>query len=176
MTMMKKFFQGMVMVMCISMLLSLFGCGKEKPQILDGPDMAYVPQWTEFTISRSDSYAQYNFWFTVTDADPNALVTGECLDEDGTRYEAETGIPISEEALWTLRRMDLEKLSEAVEMPDDFPELLDDSIITLLVTLENGAVVKKNVSSDLSFEIYQLLLPFFAKNQATAANIDAPIS
>jgi len=174
--MMKNAFRWMVMVMCISILLSLFGCGREKSQILDGPDMGYVPLWTEFTISRSDSFAQYNFWFTVIDANPNALVTGECRDEDGTRYEAETGIPISAEALWTLRRMDLEKLSEAVEMPDDFPELLDGSIITLSVTLENGVVVKKSVSSDLSFEIYQLLLPFFTKNQVTAANIDAPIS
>ena len=169
---MKKRLQWMVMVMCIAALLSLFGCGKVKPQILDGPDMEYVSPWTEFTVSRSDSYSQYNFWFTVTEAEPDALVTGQCQAEDGTCYESETGIPISAEALWTLRRMNLESLPEYIETPSDFPEMLDGSIITLFVTLKDGTTTRRCISEDLSFEIYQLLLPFFAKNQAVEANVN----
>ena len=168
MTMMKKHFRLVVMAVCISMLLSLLGCGKEKPHMLDGPDMEYAPPWSAFTISRSDSYAQYNFWFTVTEADPDAMVTGVCRDEEGTMYEEETGIPIPGETLWALRWMDLEQLTDAAESEkqDEGPEALDGSDITFPVTLKDGTVAKKYISEELSLEIYQLLLPCFINDQS----------
>ncbi len=132
--------------------------------MLDGPGMEYVPPWIEFTLSRSDTYAQYNFWFTVTEADPDTLVSGACRDEEGTLYEEETGLPISAETVWALRWMDLEQLPDEEEWPDDLERPLDDSSIGLSVTLPGGTVVKKNASSELSMKIYKLLLPYLKNN------------
>ena len=79
----KKMKRWAVFGMCIAWLLTLLGCGKEKPFMLDGPEMEYQSPWTAFTLSRSDSDPQYNFSFTVTDNGEQALVTGECNDENG---------------------------------------------------------------------------------------------
>ena len=125
--------------------------------------MVYEPHWTSFTISRSDSYAQYNFWFSVSDDGDQCLVTGECRDEEGNLYQEEDGIAISAEDVWALRRMDLQALESPQELPDDPVFLLDGSIITLSLVLPSGETVEKNASDALSAEIYQLLLPYFKK-------------
>lgn len=139
---------------------------EEDPFMLDGPSMEYTPPWTAFTVSRSDSNAQYIFWFTVMDGDPDALVTGECRDKDGGYFEEEAGIPISAETLQALQWMNLEQLPEEEEWPEDLERPLDDSTITLSVTLSDGTVIKKQASGELSMEIYQLLLPYFINNQS----------
>ena len=162
--MLKKISRLAVCFMCIAWLLSLFGCGKEKPHMLDGPDMEYKPQWTEFTLSRSDSYAQYNFSFTVTEGDTDPLVIGVCRDQDGNEYDVENGIVLTGDTLWALRRLNLEQLPEEEPWPEDLEMPLDRENITLTVVLSDGTVVKKNASSTLSMEIYQLLLPYFINN------------
>ena len=172
---MKQHFHGVPFIVCIFLLLSLVGCKQKDPVIpngtkednsfmLDSSGMEYVPPWTEFTLSRSDSNAQYIFWFTVKDTDSEVLVTGECRNKDGGFYEEENGIPISAETIWALRWMDLERLSNVDEseiLPDGMDELLDGSDIRLYITLDDGTVVKKNASDELSMEIYKLLLPYF---------------
>ena len=158
---MKRLKRSVVFGMCIAWLLTLLGCGKEKPFMLDGPQMEYQSPWTAFTISRIDSNTQYHFWFTVTDDGDQPLVTGECSDEEGTSYMEETGIAISAEDLWQLRWMDLDQLPEketGVALPADAAG------ITLTLTLSDGTVVQKNASSDLSIEIYTLLLPYLKNN------------
>ena len=150
-----------VVLFCCSIALSLFGCSKR--HISDGPDMEYKPAWTEFTISRSDSSAQYNFWFTVTDDGDQPLVIGECCDEEGNFYEEELGIVLSAEDLWQLRWMDLQILDEPIDFPEDMETIHADSRITLSLVLPSGETVEKNASGDLSMEIYQLLLPYFKK-------------
>ena len=73
----------------------------------------------------------------------------------------ETGIAISAEDLWQLRWMDLDQLPEketGVALPADAAG------ITLTLTLSDGTVVQKNASSDLSIEIYTLLLPYLKNN------------
>ena len=162
---MKLFLRWAVWMMCIAWLLSLFGCGKKEPQMLDGPGMEYVPNWTEFTLSRSDSYARYNFSFTVTDTDSDPSVSGTCRDEDGNEYDVETGIVLTGETLWTLRRLNLEQLPEEEPWSEDLELPLDAATITLTLTMADGNVVKKNASSNLSIEIYNLLLPYFINNQ-----------
>lgn len=162
---MKQFLRWVVWMMCIAWLLSLFGCGKKEPQMLDGPGMEYTPKWTEFTLSRSDSYAQYNFSFTVTEGDTDPVVSGVCRDEDGNEYD-ETGIVISGDTLWTLRRMNLEQLPDEEPWPEDLELPLDMETVKMTITLSDGTVVKKNVSSNLSMEIYQILLPYFINNQS----------
>ena len=150
-----------IVLFCCSIALSLFGCSKR--HISDGPDMEYKPAWTEFTISRSDSSAQYNFWFTVTDDGDQPLVIGECCDEEGNFYEEELGIVLSAEDLWQLRWMDLQILDEPIDFPEDMETIHADSRITLSLVLPSGETVEKNASGDLSMEIYQLLLPYFKK-------------
>ena len=125
--------------------------------------MEYTPSWTAFTISRSDSFMQYNFWFTVTDDGDQPLVIGECCDEEGNFYEEEIGIVLSAEDLWKLRWMDLQTLDEPIEFPEDLEPILDDRKIMLSLVLPSGETVEKNASGDLSMEIYQLLLPYFKK-------------
>lgn len=155
--------KGFLVLLCCGMVLSLAGCSKGKKHMLDGPGMVYEPAWKAFTISRSDSSAQYNFWFTVSDDGDQPLVTGECYDEEGNAYAEETGIELSAEDIWRLRRMSLQTLDAPEEIPDDLEPILDDSEITLTLVLPSGETVEKNASPELSMEIYQLLLPYFKK-------------
>lgn len=144
--------------MCTTWLLTLLGCGREKPFMVDGPDMEYQSPWTAFTLSRTDSNTQYQFWFTVTDDGEYALVTGECSDDEGNSFMEKNGIEISTEDLWQLRWMDFDQLPENMEQPTDMPN------ITLTLTLSDGTVEQKIVSSDLSMKIYELLLPYLKNN------------
>ena len=152
---MKKCFRLVVLVMCFGWLLTLLGCGTQKPQMLDGPGMEYQCPWTAFTLSGVD------YWFQVTETDTEALVTGSCRDQDGRICESETGIPISAEDLWKLRWLDLHTLEDAREFQEDPEHVLDGSKVTLTLTLPNGQVVAKNASLMLSLEIYEILLPYF---------------
>ncbi len=161
----KKKAQWMVFAVCIAWLLTLLGCGKEKPHMLDGPGMEYQSPWTKFTLSRTDSNTQYRFWFTVTDNGDQALVTGECCDEKGDYYVEEIGIEISGEDLWQLRWMDLDQLPDEEPWPEDLERPTDMASITLTLTLSDGTVEKKNASGDLSMEIYSLLLPYLENNK-----------
>ena len=151
-----------VLLLCCSIALSLLGCGKR--HMSDGPDMEYKPAWTEFTISRSDSSAQNNFRFTVSDDGEQPLVIGECYDEEGNFYEEEIGIELSAEDLWQLRWMNLQILDEPSGFPEDVEPRLGESRITLSLMLPSGENVEKNISADLSMEIYELLLPYLKNN------------
>ncbi len=152
-----------LLLLCLGIGMLLVACGKKSKYMVDGPDMAYVPQWSEFILSRNDSSIQYSFWFKVTEQEDTVLVIGECNDENGNEYVDENGIELSEETIWQLRWMNLDKLETAVEWPEDLEMPLDSSEIRLTLVLSNGDVVEKNVSSDLSFQIYDLLLPYFKK-------------
>ena len=84
-------------------------------------------------------------------------------DEDGNEYD-ETGIVISGDTLWMLRRMNLEQLPDEEPWPEDLEMPLDMENVKLTLTLSDGTVVKKNVSSNISIEFYHLLLPYFINN------------
>ena len=139
--------------------------GEEKPTMLDGPSMEYQSPWTAFALSRSDSNTRYCFWFEVTETDEGAVVTGSCQDEDGRDYEAETGIPISAEDLRELRWMDFDQLPDEEPWPEDLEMPLDMERIQMTLTLSDGTVEKKDASSNLSIEIYKLLLPYLKNHQ-----------
>lgn len=152
-----------LLLLCLGIGMLLVACGKKSKYMVDGPDMECVPQWSEFLLSRSDSSTQNSFWFKVTEQEDTVLVIGECNDENGNEYVDENGIELSEETIWQLRWMNLDKMETAVEWPEDLEMPLDSSEIRLTLVLSNGDVVEKNVSSDLSFQIYDLLLPYFKK-------------
>ena len=148
--------------MCIAMLLSLFGCGKK--HILDGPGMVNDQPWKAFTLSRSDAYAQYNFWFTVEQGDFDFLLTGECRDEDGETYTIEEGVALSAEDLRYLRDLWLGDLPNPTPEEEDGPILLDAPEITLLLTWRDGSEEEKVFSADTSIDIYEKFLPYFKNN------------
>lgn len=159
----------LILVVCCALCL-LWGC---KAHVTDGPDMEYIPQWREFSLSSSGSYAQENFWFTVTDDGEASMVTGECRDEDGDLYLEEEGIPIPAKALWELRRLNLDQLETYIpqELPEDsalpedleMPEVLDAGAVELILTLPNGQTVEKCITAELAITIYEILLPCLAK-------------
>lgn len=151
-----------VTVVCIAMLLSLFGCGKK--HILDGPGMVNDQPWKAFTLSRSDAYAQYNFWFTVERGDFAFLLTGECRDEDGEEYTIDEGVELSAEDLRYLRDLWLGELADATEKTEDEPLLLDAPTVKLFLTWLDGSEQEKILPSDTSIEMYQRFLPYFQKN------------
>ena len=154
-----------VVLLFASFLLSLFGCGKG--QIQDGPGMVNDQPWCGFSLSRSDSYAQYNFWFEVQKDELGWLLTGECRDEDGDMFslEAEDGIVLSTEDLQYLRGLWLGDLPDVASgEDDDEPFLLDAPTITFVLTWLDGNQQEKVLPDDLSFDIYLRFLPYFQRN------------
>ena len=137
-------------------VLALFGCTKP----LDGPGMVNDRPWREFTLSRSDSYAQYNFWFTVQDTDTGYLLTGQCRDEVGNEYSLETGAPLSEGDGQYLRDLWLGDLPDVQPDGDEDLRLLDAPDIRLVLTWRDGTQQEKCLSDDISMEIYHRLLPY----------------
>ena len=140
-------------------LLALFGCTKP----VDGPGMVNDRPWQEFTLSRSDSYAQYNFWFTVQDTDTGYLLTGECRDENGNAFTLETGVPLSEADGQYLRDL---WLGEQPDVQPDGEEdliLLDAPDVRLVLTCLDGTQQEKYLPEEKSIEIYNRFLPYFTK-------------
>lgn len=149
-------------VIILAFTLMVCGC---KKHVLDGPGMVNNQPWKAFTLSRSDSYSQYNFWFTVQQGDFSFLLTGECRDEDGEMYTIDDGVELSSEDLQFLRDLWLGELPDAVP-GDDGDELiiLDAPTITLVLTWMDNTEQEKVLSHDISIQIYQRFLPYFKHN------------
>ena len=166
---MKTIIKTGVIVVCISAFLSLFGC---KAHILDGPGMVNKAQWIAFSLSRNDSYAQYNFSFTVKDNDDGAFVTGFCRDESGNEFENESGIPVPYDTIAELRSLGIDDLEDIPKTPSeetgDTEEvlLLDGGSLELSVVYYTDLVIEKVVTAELSMKVYEILLPLFAENSA----------
>ena len=151
-----------VVLLIASVFLSLFGCGKK--HILDGPGMVNDQPWKAFTLSRSDSYSQYNFCFTVEQGNFAFLLTGECRDEAGELYTIEEAVELSTEDLQFLRELKLADLPDEIPNEDDGLILLDAPVIKLTVTFIDNQEVAKSLSEDASIQIYQRFLPYFINN------------
>ena len=151
-----------VIALILSFLMSLFGCGKT-----DGPGMVNDLPWRAFTLSRSDSFSQYNFWFTVERTEEGHLLTGECRDEYGNEYSREKGIPLSTDDILYLRELRLGDLADVMpeEGDADAPFALDAPVITLMITYLDGTTQKKGLSSDQSIQIYEHFLAVFQKKK-----------
>ena len=149
-----------VIVLLAFFSLPFGGCGKE--QILDGPGMVNDQPWKAFTLSRTDSYSQYNFWFTVEQGDFAFLLTGECQGDDGERYCLEEGVELSLEDLQYLRNLRLHELADVISTNvDDELMILDAPEITLVLTFMDGNSQEKALSADSSIQIYKRFLPYF---------------
>ena len=137
-------------------LLTLVGCTKP----VDGPGMVNDRPWREFTLTRSDSFAQYNFWFTVQVTETGYLLTGQCRDEDGNEYAQESGVPLSEGDGQYLRALWLGELPDAAAQDEDDLILLDAPIVRLFLTGLDGTQQEKCLSDDISIEMYHRFLPY----------------
>ena len=142
-----------------ALLLTLFGCAKP----VDGPGMVNDRPWQEFTLSRSDSFAQYNFWFTVQVTETGYLLTGQCRDEDGNEYIQESGVPLSEGDGQYLRELWLGELTDMQPDEDDGLILLDAPDVRLVLIWRDGTRQEKDLPEETSIEIYERFLPYFTK-------------
>ena len=151
--------------MCISALLSLFGCGKKDIFILDGPGMVNIPQFKKLDISRSDSYAQYNFFFTLEQSDFSFFVTGECRDENGTIYEIDTNsCELSHQDYEYFRNLKLDLLPEVVSTQEHEEIILDAPVYSMQLTYSDGVIREMSIDTDLTLNFYNRLLPYFVKH------------
>lgn len=155
--------------MCIGFLSSLFGC---KKNVVDGPGMVNNLYWESLEISRCDSYSQYNFGFILESSNEAYLLKGECRDEEGNIYESYDGIKISNSEVEKLRNsFELDDLPDVI--PDETDEasnigdeifLLDATTVELILKYPDGSVKEKAITTELSIEIYEQLLPYFIKS------------
>ena len=156
--------------MCMAFLMPLFACQSpnaplRKPDILDGPGMLNTSVWEGFEISRSDSYYQYNFWFALKSSSDCYLLTGECVDEDGTAYASFDGIKVPNVEAEALReKFALDELSDRTEDADSELIVLDAPVITLTLTYADGSQKQKSIGGDTSMDIYEALSPYFINN------------
>ncbi len=156
----------MVIAVC---LFSLFGCLNKKNHILDGPGMINPDAWNQFSVSRSDSYAQHNFGLTLEYGNRGLMVKGELRGEDGSLYEDEEGIVLSKadaKKIEDLRPFDLpDVVSTEPEDGGEEPELLvlDAPTISITVDFVDGRIVEKADADDFSLQVYQIVRPYFEK-------------
>jgi hypothetical protein len=149
--------------MCISALLSLFGCGKKDKFILDGPDMVNMAVWDSFNISRyGDSMANQNFHITVNYHDDGYILTGEVLG-----FEETEGIVLSKEDCRKIDELkphllpDVTENEEQSEMEDVM--ILDAASVEIEVVYRNGTSHKKVDENDFSMCIFNIAEPYFIK-------------
>jgi hypothetical protein len=159
---MKKAIRFAMLLGATACFFSLFGCSRK--HIQDGPGMINDLNWKAFTLSRSDSFAQYNFSFTVEKSGSNYLLTGDCRDEEGNEYCVEEGICLSARDIPYLRSLNLGNLPDVTPAsPDEGEEfiLLDAPTITLFVTDPDGTVREKAMANDFSIDFHERFLPYF---------------
>ena len=119
--------------------------------------------WKAFTLSRSDSYAPYNFSLTVERRESCYILTGECRDEEGNAYSIEDGVELSAADIPYLRSVDIGNLPDVLPSSENEEDLLllDGPTITLFVTYLDGTEQEKIMGSDASFRLYKHFLPYF---------------
>lgn len=157
----------MGIAMCMAFLLSLLGCQSlnllhRKPGMLDGPGMINTLAWEGFELSRSDSNFEYTFWFELKSIGDCYILTGECSDMAGNRYESLDGIKVPNAEAEALRKtFALDELSDKTEDADSELSVLDAPMITLTLTYADGSQKQKSIGGDTSMDIYKALLPYF---------------
>lgn len=158
---MRRWKRWAVFMMCISVLLSLFGCEKRDKHILDGPGMVYEPKLDGFSLSRTSTIARDRFDFEYK-ADPFGDRTLIChFTTKGMDYiEVEDPpLTVTEELHKEILALELEKLPNVVppEGVEEMEPVLDDGTTELTVTYTSGATVKKTVTGELVQKLFDIL-------------------
>ena len=157
-----------VLILCGSLLAALFGGGKKDKYILDGPGMINPASWESFTVSRSDSYAQHNFYIKVEMRNEGLVVTGEVRGEDGTIYEEEDGILLPEDASLQIYALE-PALLPAFQITEAHPSdegdgavALDQSSVNIELFCTDGRILQCVDEDDFSIMVYEIVMPHFA--------------
>ena len=155
-----------VVIMAASFLLNLFGCGKKV--IRDGPGMINPASWDSFTVSRSDSYAQHNFYIEVVQRNEGLFVTGEVRGEDGTIYTDEAGIQLSPKEAERILDLEPALLPDCRRSQTDDEDLLvlDQSFVSIEVICTDGRRLEKVDENDFSIRVYEIVVECFEKKYA----------
>lgn len=155
-----------VVMLCASFLMNLFGCGKR--HIQDGPGMINPASWDSLTVSRSDSYAQHNFYIKIEACNEGLFVTGELRGDDGTLYIDEEGILLSRKDADRIYALNPALLPDCppdtTESSDsDFAFALDQSSVEIEVVCTDGRILEKADEGDFSLKVYEIVKSCFAK-------------
>ena len=170
----------LIVLFCIAIFatVAFISSCEKKPQMLDGPGMINPFAWRSFTVSRSDTYAQNNFYIEVEVCDEGLVVTGEVIGENGN-YREEEGIVLRKneaEAIFELHPADLPdcktdvtessetKTTEAdSELFPDGVEMLDGYSVDITVYYADGRTVKKIDEDDFSLKVYSAVIKSFER-------------
>ena len=150
---MEKFKALAVIIMCLSLLFSLFGC--KKPHVVDGPDME-MKTWDEFTLSQSsDDYSQsYAYTVRHDSSWKYYLVVDEFDYELG--YPAEKSVELDSATVNGLIGLHIE--AQPIYEPDELEaELLDGTHLSLTVIDNSRNISRREVSQSLADKILELL-------------------
>lgn len=158
--MMKKIKRWAVCIMCISMLFSLFGCGKGDRFILDGPGMVNTRLWKSFSVSRSgDSYAQYNFAISVTYDEEGYIANVITLDGEEQEFVLPSAACCEIDKLNPHGLPDLQ-VQTPTEGGEEEPMILDAPSVQIEVTYNDGTITKKTDCDDFSIQVYRIVMPY----------------
>ena len=145
-----------VIVMCLSLLLTLFGC--KKPKILDGPGMV-MEIWDQFTISQaSDDYSQCYVYTVRHDNNWKYYFVAEVFDYE-LGYLDEKSIELDNDTVNELISLNLLALPDEAESTLD-AEILDGTFLNFTVTDVNGKSYKKVISAKDADKIFELIKPY----------------
>ena len=157
--------------MCLGILLSLFGCKKDK-YILDGPGMVNPDVFDKITVSRYGySEAQLNFNLELTITDDGWFINGDVCRVSGV-YEPEDAIPIPANMQFAIMSLGPNLLpnvtpTETTTDEDsiilDGTEVLDQGNVDIEIIYTDGKRVKKVDKDDFSLALYNIVLPLFEK-------------
>ena len=128
--------------------------------------------WNKIIVSRTDSYAQHNFYITVVNDYPKCILTGTLRDENDI-YEEDDGIVIKGSDAEKIRAWNPDSLPDVdntacnEEIRDilEEVEILDASCVSIIVYYVDGTKQKKVDEDNFSLEFYQAVLPYFRKNK-----------
>lgn len=148
---MRNFKRWVVCIMCISMLFALFGCGKGDRHILDGPGMENPRIWESFSISRSDTYAPYNFHITVTYHEDGYITKVTTIDEE----EQEFVLPKS--ACCEIDKLNPQALPDVSNEELIIPDAPD---VEIEVGYMDGTRIQKTDYDDFSMQVYKIVMPY----------------
>jgi len=115
-----------------------------------------------FSLSRNHMSAagSYNFDVRLND-DGHYYLKGVCHGQDGRLYRNDQGILLSDETIEALLELKLEELNVYVRREEGQLFASDQTTKSLSVTFADGHSEAKELSDELAFSIYSILIEEF---------------
>jgi hypothetical protein len=128
-------------------------------------DVPEMENWESFSVSRSDSYAQHNFYISVKRHKGRYVVSGTLRDDRGTEYEENRGIVLPRKACVKIDALQPQNLPDVTASgkisPDEDLIVLDVPEVQVEVVYPDGTLNPKVDAEDFSIRVYQIVLPHF---------------